>query len=112
MHLRTKRHAADVASKILLLLERNIYCKMLLLLFKRDCTAGDHRLRRGNLSIKKGPADRKEPQKEGWYMQRLPKSGQPWMDIYFFFEKVSALTLVSGSAWQTLCTGVPQLRAL
>ena len=65
---------------------------MLLPPLKRSFFAGDHRLRRGNLSIKKGPADRKEPQKEGWYMQRLPKSGEPWMDIYFFFEKVAALT--------------------
>jgi N-hydroxyarylamine O-acetyltransferase len=47
---------------------------------------GDHRLRRGHLGVKKGPQDRREAQKEGWYMQRLPKGDQNWTDIYFFFE--------------------------
>ena len=81
---------------------------MPLLLLERNVIAGDHRLRRGNLSIKKGPADRKEPQKEGWYMQRLPKSGEPWMDIYFFFEKVAALTLpaqgLPGNPYALVCS--------
>ncbi len=40
--------------------------------------------------MKKGPQDRREPQKEGWYMQRLPKGDQTWTDIYFFFEHVRA----------------------
>jgi len=38
--------------------------------------------------VKKGPQDRREAQKEGWYMQRLPKSDQTWTDLYFFFENV------------------------
>ena len=69
--------------------------------------AGDHRLRRGHLAVKKGPQDRREPSKEGWYMQRLPKGDQTWTDIYFFHENVctlhSSLSFTAEARYLTIC---------